>query len=68
MGLFPFLVHMLISCIITVDKDIELKLDMCACLIIYGVFILYKLTRLFWPTCLVSMCITGARGAVNKHV
>ena len=69
MASIPFLVHVLICCIIIVDKDIDLKLDMFSCLIIYGVFISYKLTRLFWPnTCLVSMCITGVRGAANKHV
>jgi len=52
-----------------VDKDMDLKLDMFSCLINYGVFISYKLTRLFWPnTCLVSMCITGASGAANKQV
>ena len=69
MGSVPFLIHVLISCIIFVDKDIDLELAMFACLIIYGVFILYKLTRLFRPnTCLVSMCIIGASGAANKQV
>ena len=69
MGSVPFLVHVLIYCIILVDKDIDLELDMFVCLILYGVFIFYKLTRLFLPnTCLVSMCITGASGAANKHV
>ena len=69
MGLFSLLIHVLICFIIFVDKDIDLELDMFSCLIIYGVFFLYKLTRLFWPnTCLVSMCITGARGAANKQV
>ena len=68
-GFVPFLVHVLLCCIILVDKDVDLELVMFACPIIYGVFILYKLTRLFWPnTCLVSMCITGARGAANKQV
>ena len=68
-GFGSLLVHVLICCIIIVDEDIDLELDMFSCIIIYGVFILYKLTRLFWPnTCLVSMCITGARGAANKQV
>ena len=63
------LVHVLIYCIIIVDKYIDLKLDMLSCLIVFGVFVSYKLTRLCWPnTCLVSMCITGARGAANKQV
>ena len=57
------------SQVLVVDKDVDLELAMFACLIIYGVFILYKLTRLFWPnTCVVSMCITGASGAANKQV
>ena len=69
MGSVPFIVHVPICGIIIVDKDIDLKLDMFSCLIIYGVFISYKLTRIFWPnTCLVSMCIPGARGAANKQV
>ena len=66
MGSVPFLVHVLISCVIFVDKDIDLELAIFACLIIYDVFILYKLTRLFWPnTCLVSMCIIGAIGTAK---
>ena len=69
MGSVPFIVHVLICCIIIGDKDIDMELVMFSCVIIYGFFILYKLTRLFWPnTCLVSMCITGARGASNKQV
>ena len=69
MGLVPFVVHVLIYCIMLVDKDIDMELTMFACLILYDVFILYKLTTLFWPnTCLVSMCITGASGAANKQV
>jgi hypothetical protein len=69
MGLSPLLVHVLICYMIIVDKDIDLKLNMFSCLINYGIVISYKLTRLFWPnTCLVSMCIIGARGAVNKQV
>ena len=69
MGLFPLLVDALICYMIIVDKDIDLKLAMFACMILYHVYILCKLTRLFWPnTCLVSMCITGARGAANKQV
>ena len=68
-GLDSFKVHVLIRCIIIVDKDIDFELDMFSCLTIYGVFILYKLTRLFWPNpFLVSMCITSARGAANKLV
>ena len=51
------------------DKDIDLELVIFACMILYRVFILCKLTRLFWPnTCLVSMCIIGASGTVNKQV
>ena len=39
------------------------------CMALYYVYILCKLTRIFWPnTCLVSMCITDASGAVNKQV
>ena len=69
MGSVPFLVHVLLCNIILVDKDVNLELAMFAYLIICGVFILYKLTMLFWPnTCLVSMCIIGASGAVNKQV
>ena len=42
---------------------------MFAYMILDRVFILCKLTRLFWPnTCLVSMCTTGVSGAVNKQV
>ena len=68
-GIGSVLVHVLICFIILDDKDINLELAMFTCLILYGVFILYKLTRLFCPnTCLVSMCITGARGAANKQV
>ena len=51
------------------NKDINLELVIFACLIVYGVFNLYKLTRLFWPnTCLVPMCITCASAVVNKQV
>jgi len=68
-GLVSFKVHVLKCDIIIVNKDIDLELDMFSCLIIYSVFILYKLTRLFWPnTCLVSMCITSVSGAANKQV
>ena len=69
MGLFSLLIHILICFIIFVDKNIDLELVMFTRMILYRVFILYKLTRLFWPnTYLVSMCITGAGGAVNKQV
>ena len=50
-----------------VDKD--KNLEYVRLFDLYGAFILYKLTRLFWSnTCLGSMCITGARGAANKQV
>ena len=69
MGSVPWVVHVLVYCIMLVDKDIDLELTMFTWLILNDVFILYKLTRLFWPnTCLVSMCITGASGAANKQV
>ena len=69
MGLFSLLIHVLICFIIFVDKSIDLELVMFTRMILYRVFILYKLTRPFWAnTCLVSMCITGARGAANKQV
>ena len=51
------------------DKDIVFELIMFGCMLLYCVYILCKLTRLFWPnTCLVSMYITGASGAVNKQM
>ena len=69
MGSVPFVVHVQIYYVMLVDKDIDLELTMFAGLIFYDVFILYKLTRLFWPnTCLVPMCIIGASGAANKQV
>ena len=69
MGSVPWVVHVLVYCIMLDDKDIDLELIVFACLILYDVFILYKLTRLFWPnTCLVSMCIPSASGVVNKQV
>ena len=63
MGSVPFLVHVLTCCIILVDKDVDLELDMFACLIIYGVFILYKLDRLLtlvWYRC-VSQVLVAPR-------
>ena len=68
-GLVSFKIHVLICGSTFVDKDKNLELDMFVCLILEDVFIMFKLTRLFWPnTCLVSMCITGSRGAANKQV
>ena len=68
-GLMSFKIHVLICGSTIVDKDIDLIPDMFSCLINYDVFIMFKLTRLFWSnTCMVSMCITGARGAASKQV
>ena len=69
MGSVPFSVHVLIYCIILVDKDVDLELAMFACLFIYRVFILYKITRLFGLTLVWCRCVSQVLVApqINKY-